>query len=179
MNPIGIRDEVQTDCGKPWSGGRRTTRLPGHGGAGPSGTRVRGSRWPGWRSSTGRSCGRRAPPGSGSRSASGTTRSHPTATCAVPGTRSAPSCAPPRADSRAGGGHAAISGRRAIAPATRVQAIVACSPSPTDRRLPPGPKRSPLIPRSKDPRPATDVEGTHALLRAWHCRSVAQLVFLS
>ena len=29
MNPIGFHDEVRTSSGKPWCGGRWTTKLPG------------------------------------------------------------------------------------------------------------------------------------------------------
>jgi hypothetical protein len=94
LNPIGFHDEVRTGSGKPWCGGRWTSRLPGHGRAGPGRTRVRGSGWPGWRSATGRSCGPRAPAGSGWRCPSATTRSPPGAPCAGPAPGLVPSFAP-------------------------------------------------------------------------------------
>jgi hypothetical protein len=65
MNPIGVRNEHRVSSRDPSVEDRTTVVLvPEHGGAGPGGTRVRRSRWPGWRSATGRSCGPRAPAGS-------------------------------------------------------------------------------------------------------------------
>jgi hypothetical protein len=95
MNPIGIPNEVRMSSGRPWYGGRRTTKLPGHGRAGPGGMEVRRSGWPGWRSATGRSCGPRAPAGSGWTRPAATPRSPPQAPCAAPAPSRAPSSAPP------------------------------------------------------------------------------------
>jgi hypothetical protein len=48
MNPIGIGDEDRIGCRDPSVEDRTTVvPVPEHGGAGPGGTRVRRSRWPG------------------------------------------------------------------------------------------------------------------------------------
>ena len=96
MNPIGIRNEDQIGTRDPWFAAHTTaTSVLEHGGAVPGGTRVRRSGWPGWRSATGRSCGRRARAGSGWPSPSATTGTTPDATHAAPGSTSDPSSAPP------------------------------------------------------------------------------------
>jgi hypothetical protein len=106
MNPIGIRNEDRTRSRDPWFQDRTTVvAVPEHGGAGPSGTRVRRSAWPGRQSATGRSCGRPAPAGSGWTPPSGTTASARDATYAGPATTRAPSSVPPR-------GRASPRGRR-------------------------------------------------------------------
>ena len=103
MNPIGIRAEDRIGSQGPWFEDRRATPVPEHGGADPGGSTVRGSRWPGWRRATGRSCGRRAPPGSAWRRPSTTTRSPPPATSAFAVASAGPpdpgSAAPPPAAS--------------------------------------------------------------------------------
>ena len=96
MNPIGIRNEDQIGSRDPWFEDRTTAiSVLEHGGAVPGGARVWRSGWPGWRSATGRSCGRRARAGSGWPSPSATTGTTPDATHAAPGSTSDPSSAPP------------------------------------------------------------------------------------
>jgi hypothetical protein len=95
MNPIGIRNEDQIGTRDPWFADRTTaTSVLEHGGAVPGGTRVRRSRWPAWRSATGRSCGRRAGASSGWPMPSATTGTTPDATHAAPGSTSDPGSAP-------------------------------------------------------------------------------------
>jgi hypothetical protein len=96
MNPIGIRNEDQMGSRDRWFEDRTTAiSVLEHGGAVPGGTRVRRSGWPGWRSATGRSCGRRARASSGWPSPSATTGTTPNITHAAPGSTSDPSSAPP------------------------------------------------------------------------------------
>jgi hypothetical protein len=96
MNPIGLRDEEEIGSREPWFEDRRATLFPEHDGADPGGSTVRGSRWPGWRRVTGRSCGRRAPPGSASTRPSTATRSPPpAASAAASASPPGPSSAPP------------------------------------------------------------------------------------
>jgi hypothetical protein len=96
MNPIGIRNEHRTSSRDPWLDDRTTAvQAPEHGGAGPGGTRVRRSAWAGWRSATGRSCGRRAPAAAAWTRPSATTPSTPDATHGAPASTSAASSVPP------------------------------------------------------------------------------------
>ena len=66
-----------------------------HGGAGPAGTKVRGSRWPGWWNATGRSYGPPTLAGSGWTRASGRTGSTFDAPCAALGANLDPSSESP------------------------------------------------------------------------------------
>jgi hypothetical protein len=97
MNRIGMRIEYRM-CSRSRGSriARRRARSRDDDGAGPGGTRVRGSRWLGWRSVTGGSYGRPAPAGSAWTRPSATTATAPTATCAAArASTPAPSCAPP------------------------------------------------------------------------------------
>src|SRR4029450_4734288 len=116
MNPIEIRDEERIGSPRSGPGDRKAvTWVPGQGRVGPSGTRLRGSGWPGWRGATGRgagasvwpgwrgatgrSCGPRTPAASGWTPRSGTTatapnRATPDGRYAVTGASPGPSSAP-------------------------------------------------------------------------------------
>jgi hypothetical protein len=96
MNRIGIRDEDRIGARDPSVEDRTTVIwVLEHGGAGPGGTRVRRSGWPGWRSATGGSCGPRAPAGSGWTSPSAAAGRTPSAARAGPGSTSGPGSARP------------------------------------------------------------------------------------
>jgi hypothetical protein len=94
MNPIEIRTEERIGSRDRWfGGGTPAAPVPEHGGAGPGGTTVRRSAWRGWRSATGRTCGRPAPAGPASTWPSAMSRSPPDASLAAPASALGPSSA--------------------------------------------------------------------------------------
>ena len=101
--PDRVRGEDKMGSRESGFEGRRAIQVPEPGGAGPGGSTVRGSRWLGWRRATGRSCGRRAPPGSASTRPSTMTRGPSPVTSASAAASARPpgpsSAAPPPAAS--------------------------------------------------------------------------------
>jgi hypothetical protein len=94
MNPIEIRTKERIGSRDWWfGGGTPAAPVPEHGGAGPGGTTVRRSAWRGWRSATGRSCGRPAPAGPASTWPSTMSRSPPDESLAAPASALGPSSA--------------------------------------------------------------------------------------